>query len=165
MPKMSKQARAREFNAASRRIIKERDRNQCIFCQMQYHMEDVTWSGPGSLSIMHYIPRSRGGLGIPQNGAQGCVSHHEMLDNGNKGRREEMLQLFRTYLQDHYPDWSEDALKSRTISKIIRMTPEEKRRLEYCAEKMAKTETEILIAGVNNYYAAVQKALAAQKNQ
>ena len=56
-------------------------------------------------------------------------------------------------------------MKSRTISKIIRMTPEEKRRLEYCAEKMAKTETEILIAGVNNYYAAVQKALAAQKNQ
>nr|DAD79748.1 MAG TPA: hypothetical protein [Siphoviridae sp. ctHjy10] len=56
-------------------------------------------------------------------------------------------------------------MKSRTLSKIIRMTPEEKRRLEYCAEKMGKTETEILIAGVNNYYAAVQKALAAQKNQ
>ena len=56
-------------------------------------------------------------------------------------------------------------MKSRTISKIIRMTSEEKRRLEYCAEKMAKTETEILIAGVNNYYAAIQKALAAQKNQ
>jgi GT2 family glycosyltransferase len=36
--------------------------------------------------------------------------NHEMLDNGNKGRREEMLQMFRQYLQDHYPDWSEDAL-------------------------------------------------------
>ena len=56
-------------------------------------------------------------------------------------------------------------MKSSTISKIIRKTPEEKRRLENCAEKMAKTETEILIAGVNNYYAAVQKALAAQKIQ
>ena len=32
-------------------------------------------------------------------------------------------------------------MKSRTISKIIRMTPEEKRRLEYCAEKMGKTES------------------------
>lgn len=59
---------------------------------------------------MHYLPRSHGGLGIPQNGAQGCVSHHEMLDNGNKGRREEMLQMFRQYLQDHYQDWSEEAL-------------------------------------------------------
>jgi hypothetical protein len=30
------------------------------------------------------------------------------------------------------------AVKSRTISKIIRMTPEEKRKLEYCAEKNGK---------------------------
>ena len=110
MSKMSKQARAREFNAASRQIIKERDLYQCIFCRAQYHMEDVTWYGQQLQSIMHYIPRSQGGLGIPQNGALGCQSHHEMLDNGNKGRRNEMLQMFRQYLQDHYPDWSEDAL-------------------------------------------------------
>lgn len=57
------------------------------------------------------------------------------------------------------------AMKSRTISKIIRMTPEEKKKLEYCAEKMGKTETEILIAGVNNYYAAIQKALLAAQNK
>lgn len=56
-------------------------------------------------------------------------------------------------------------MKSRTISKIIRMTPEEKKKLEYCAEKMGKTETEILIAGVNNYYAAIQKALLAAQNK
>lgn len=31
MPKRSKQARAREFNEASRKIIKERDLYQCIF--------------------------------------------------------------------------------------------------------------------------------------
>ena len=54
-------------------------------------------------------------------------------------------------------------MKSKTERITIRMTPEEKRRLEYCAEKMAKTETEILVAGVNNYYVAIQKALAAQK--
>lgn len=66
MPKRSKQARAREFNEASRKIIKERDLYQCIFCHMEYHMEDVTWYGQQLQSIMHYIPRSRGGLGIPQ---------------------------------------------------------------------------------------------------
>ena len=49
MSKMSKQARAREFNAASRQIIKERDLYQCIFCYMEYHMEDVTWY----LSLIH----------------------------------------------------------------------------------------------------------------
>lgn len=56
-------------------------------------------------------------------------------------------------------------MKAKTEVISLRLTPEEKRKLEYCAEKMGKTETEILIAGVNNYYAAVQKALAAQKNQ
>ena len=110
MTKKSKQARAREFNTTSRQSIKERDQNQCIFCQMEYRMEEVEWTGQGTLSIMHYIPRSHGGLGIPQNGALGCISHHMRLDNGNKGYREEMLQMFKCYLQDHYPDWSEDAL-------------------------------------------------------
>ena len=113
MAKLSKQARAREFNTSSRRIIKERDRNQCIFCQMQYHMEDVTWSGPESLSIMHYIPRSHGGLGIPQNGAQGCVSHHEMLDNGNKGWREDMQQYIETYMRQQYAGWNREKLVYR----------------------------------------------------
>ena len=56
--KMSKQARAREFNAVSRQIIKERDLYQCIFCRIQYHMEDVTWYGQQLQSIMHYIPRT-----------------------------------------------------------------------------------------------------------
>lgn len=33
-----------------------------------------------------------------------------MLDNGNMGRREEMLEMFKEYLQEHYPDWNEDEL-------------------------------------------------------
>nr|DAY66533.1 MAG TPA: 5-methylcytosine-specific restriction enzyme A [Caudoviricetes sp.] len=110
MPKRSRQARAREFNTTSRRIIKERDRYQCIFCRMEYRMGEVKGYSPDSLTIMHYIPRSHGGLGIPQNGALGCIYHHTMLDNGNKGYRGEMLQMFKQYLQNHYPDWSEDAL-------------------------------------------------------
>lgn len=40
-----------------------------------------------------------------------------------------------------------------------------KAKIRVLRRKMGKTETEILIAGVNNYYAAVQKALAVQKNQ
>jgi hypothetical protein len=59
---------------------------------------------------MHYIPRSRGGLGIPQNGAIGCRYHHQMMDQGNEGRRPEMLALFRGYLMERYPDWDEESL-------------------------------------------------------
>lgn len=61
-------------------------------------------------SVMHYIPRSQNGLGVPQNGAVGCQYHHNLLDNGCKGLRDEMLEIFREYLQEHYPDWDEKKL-------------------------------------------------------
>lgn len=81
----SKQAKAREFNARARKEIKERDRGECIFCAAGYRMEGAGQSAGWGKSIMHYIPRSRNGLGIPENGAVGCQYHHEMLDNGNGG--------------------------------------------------------------------------------
>ena len=74
-------------------------------------MEKATEYGLMIKSIMHYILRSKNGLGIPENGAIGCQYHHEMLDNGKDGRREEMLGIFREYLENHYPDWSEKKLK------------------------------------------------------
>lgn len=52
----------------------------------------------------------KGGLGIPQNGALGCQYHHEMLDNGNQGKRKEMLEIFKNYLRHFYPDWNENNL-------------------------------------------------------
>lgn len=73
-------------------------------------MEDVKGCGATMFSIMHYIPRSKNGLGIPANGAVGCQCHHDMLDNGRQGRREEMLGLFAVYLQQFYPEWNESDL-------------------------------------------------------
>lgn len=62
-------------------------------------------------SVMHYIPRSDNGLGIPENGAIGCEYHHSMMDNGKDGYRDEMLQLFKEYLMSFYEDWDESRLK------------------------------------------------------
>uniref|UniRef100_UPI00402ADFDB hypothetical protein n=1 Tax=[Lactobacillus] rogosae TaxID=706562 RepID=UPI00402ADFDB len=76
-------------------------------------MQGSTWYSQQILSVMHYIPRSAGGLGIPQNGAIGCQFHHNMLDNGNQGKRKEMLEIFRQYLQELYPEWNEDELVYR----------------------------------------------------
>ena len=106
----SKQAKAREFSEEARLEIWQRDRGKCIFCEMGYHMEDTDSFGRSILQIMHYIPRSANGLGIPQNGAIGCQSHHNMLDNGNQGRRQEMLDMFKKRLKDYYSDWSEEDL-------------------------------------------------------
>lgn len=76
-------------------------------------MQGSTWYSQQILSVMHYIPRSAGGLGIPQNGAIGCQFHHNMLDNGNQGKRKEMLEIFKQYLQELYPEWNEDELVYR----------------------------------------------------
>lgn len=73
-------------------------------------MEKAAWFAQQIKSVMHYIPRSHNGLGIPENGAIGCQYHHEMLDNGNQGNREEMLEIFRNYLKQHYPNWNEEML-------------------------------------------------------
>ncbi len=110
MSKKSKQAKAREFSTKARKEIRCRDAGQCIFCTMEYRMEQANWLEKEMLSVMHYIPRSKNGLGIPQNGAMGCQYHHNMLDNGNQGARKEMLKLFREYLQSKYEDWDETKL-------------------------------------------------------
>lgn len=106
----SKQARAREFSTKTRKEISVRDNGQCIFCKQNYHMEKATWFSQSILSVMHYIPRSRNGLGTAKNGAIGCQYHHTMLDNGNEGLREEMLGIFKKYLMNQYPDWNEEEL-------------------------------------------------------
>lgn len=76
---------------------------------MGYRLSDNEFAS-SIYSIMHYIPRSKGGLGIPENGAVGCMHHHELLDNGSKGLRPEMLEMFESYLKDHYPDWNREKL-------------------------------------------------------
>lgn len=106
----SKQCKEREFSPKVRKNIIERDDDQCIFCRMGYEMQQATPLGLKLRSIMHFVPRSHNGLGIEKNGALGCQYHHEMLDNGNKGRREEMLGMFREYLMQQYEDWNEDDL-------------------------------------------------------
>ena len=103
-----KQTKACEFSQKERKKIYERDFGQCLFCNMRYHMEGTSWFELQIDGIMHYIPRSQGGLGIEQNGALGCKYHHHMLDHGS--RREEMLGFFRQYLQNHYKDWNEKKL-------------------------------------------------------
>lgn len=106
----SKQARAREFSCKTRKAIIARDYGRCIFCNGGFQINGATWLALDTLDIMHYIPRSHGGLGIPENGALGCRFHHERMDNGNKGERESMLAFFKGYLQGIYPDWDEERL-------------------------------------------------------
>lgn len=100
----SKRTKACDFVQKERKQIMERDTG-CIFCRMRYRMERADSYNTSIKEIMHYIPRSQGGLGIGKNAAVGCKYHHLMLDEGE--HRKEMLELFKKYLQGMYQDWSE----------------------------------------------------------
>lgn len=99
-----------QFDMDIREEIWYRDDGGCIFCKMGYHMENKDPMQYQIKDIMHYINKSQGGLGIPQNGAVGCRYHHGLLDNGSRGLRAEMLEIFKEHLMQQYPDWNEEEL-------------------------------------------------------
>lgn len=113
---MNKSTRKLQFSAKTKKKIACRDNGECIFCSRRYHMESRDSFAYEIKDIMHYINKSAGGLGIEENGAVGCRYHHTLLDNGNKGLREEMLKIFKQHLQAHYPEWSEDKLRYKKYS-------------------------------------------------
>ena len=93
-----KRSKATDISLKVRNEVKVRDEG-CIFCRMGYSIVEPTW-----IEIMHFIPRSQGGMGVPENLACGCAAHHRMLDASE--HRKDMLQLFEWYLKDQYEEWS-----------------------------------------------------------
>ncbi len=103
--KPHKYTRKLQFDKKTQEKIIERDHGACIFCEMGYGTEGSTWFATAARDIMHFVPKSQMGLGIEQNGALGCRYHHHLLDNGNRGLRDEMIDKFDIYLSIIYPDW------------------------------------------------------------
>lgn len=101
-------ARQTEFTAKARKAIHKRDQESCFFCRRGYHMENACRYG--GLQIMHVVPRSQMGLGVEQNGVLGCIGHHGLMDNGNRGLRGEMQAMLEDYMQDMYPGWTREAV-------------------------------------------------------
>lgn len=106
----SKRTKATEFSSKARKTIIERDKGECFFCLLRYHMDGATEFDKKIKDLMHYIPRSSGGLGIPENAAVGCRFHHTMYDNGHQGNHYEMREIFKGYLKSRHPGWDEKKL-------------------------------------------------------
>lgn len=103
MPK-SKRAKACDISQAVKKEVWRRDRGRCIICGSPYAMPNA-----------HYIPRSKGGLGIPQNIVTLCTNFapnkcHYNFDFGDAEKREEIGTKVRDYLKGYYPDWNEEDL-------------------------------------------------------
>ena len=58
----------------------------------------------------HYIPRSKGGLGIERNILSLCRRCHRLLDQGTREEREFLKKQAKDYLMSKYPDWNEEEL-------------------------------------------------------
>ena len=103
-----------QFNKETQQLIYERDR-MCLFCKQGYHMEGFNQNTLDCIihDVMHFIPKSKMGLGIPENGVWGCRYHHHMLDNGKGGYRREMLKMMENYLKSIYPEWDKTKLVYR----------------------------------------------------
>ena len=93
----SKRSKACDISQKVKNIVWERDGHCCIYC-------GSTRAMPNS----HYIPRSKGGLGIEQNIVTLCNRCHYNYDMTDM--REHYKEYIINYLKSKYPDWKEEDL-------------------------------------------------------
>jgi 5-methylcytosine-specific restriction endonuclease McrA len=97
MGKRHKSTIACDISPRVRSEVVERDEGKCIVCGTTQYIQ-----------IAHYISRARLGMGIPQNLGCMCMFCHRDYDQGSYHK--EIKEIFKSYLQEHYEDWSEEAL-------------------------------------------------------
>lgn len=100
----NKRAKACDISKKVKDAVWERDGHRCIICGSNIAMPNA-----------HYIPRSKGGLGIEKNIVTLCTNMspencHYKYDFGSKEEKEEIGGKIRNYLKGQYLDWNEEEL-------------------------------------------------------
>jgi len=103
---MSQRSNRCDFTPRVRREILQRDNNSCVICNMGFKP-----TADHRYEIAHFIPRSAGGLGIPQNAVVLCKTHHMAMDNSDE--RVMWLGVVKKYLKSKYPGWDDMRLVFR----------------------------------------------------
>ncbi|MDE6474761.1 MAG: HNH endonuclease [Clostridia bacterium] len=90
---MHKRTKALAISKAVKEKVYERDCGLCVLC--------------GSLGLpeVHYISRSRGGVGIEQNIVTLCCPCHNQMDSTTV--RENLLRRVKEYLDLWYPNFTD----------------------------------------------------------
>ena len=101
MRRVSKRAKALQPSERVKQAVYERDGGLCVWCGRQ------------GLPEAHYIPRSKGGLGIEENILTLCRECHDKFDHGTRDERIRRKLYFAEYLKEKYPEWDENNLVYR----------------------------------------------------
>lgn len=101
----SKRANATNISMAVKKKVFARDKGKCVVCGNSYNV----------MPNAHYIPRSKGGLGIEQNIVTLCTEMtlnkcHRRFDFGTKKEREEIGEKIKNHLKSKYDNWNEEDL-------------------------------------------------------
>lgn len=98
--KKHKQTKATEIPKKVKEVVWKRDKKHCIFCNKQVPVE---------CACCHFIPRSAGGLGIPENIFTACEDCHREQDNGLNTK--EYDKKAERHLKGIYgADWNKEKL-------------------------------------------------------
>lgn len=101
----SKRAKATDISKKVKEIVFARDKGKCVVCGNSYNV----------MPNAHYIPRSKGGLGIEQNVVTLCTEMtlnkcHRKFDFGTKKEHDEIGEKIKNYLKSKYDNWNEKDL-------------------------------------------------------
>ena len=94
-----KRTLATEIPPEVKAIVWERDDRKCIFCKRYV---------PMFFANAHYIKRSQGGLGIPENIFTACDKCHKEEDAGKHTLK--YREIAKKHLQEKCPNWDETKL-------------------------------------------------------
>lgn len=101
----SKRTKATDIPMSVKKKVWERDKHRCVVCGNYCNV----------MPNAHYIPRSKGGLGIEENIVTLCTELtpnkcHRRYDFGTKEERELLGKKIRNYLKSQYENWDEKDL-------------------------------------------------------
>ena len=106
---MNKRSKACDIPQAVKKAVWKRDKKRCIYCGNCEAMPNA-----------HYIPRSKGGLGIEKNIVTLCRNCHYNFDQTDL--RPYYKEFIQEYLKSCYKDWKkEDLVYTKWTNQVIKL--------------------------------------------
>lgn len=102
---MNKRSKKCDISPKVKKRVWDRDGGRCVICGCCRNV----------MPNAHFIPRSKGGLGIEENIVTLCTNLtenkcHYKYDFGTREEREEIEKQLETYLKSKYPGWDKNNL-------------------------------------------------------